>query len=321
MAETNIEWTDLTWNPTRGCSLASAGCAGCYAMKVAHRFSAPGLPYEGLTRLRPHGKGPVWTGEVRLIEDTLTAPLHWKKPRRVFVNSMSDLFHESLTDADIDRVFAVMAASPRHTFQMLTKRADEMLSWSKGAEERVGLAGEKLAAAMGWSHAHEFGKWPLPNVWLGVSVEDQEHAQRRIPDLLATPAAVRFVSAEPLLESIDLRPWLGPDRCQECNGAGEDAASGWCPACEGTGNYQGPGAARGIDWLIVGGESGPKARPFEIGWALSLLATTRASNTAFFMKQIGDNPTLRGTPQLITSPKGGNLLDMPAALRVREFPR
>lgn len=321
MAETKIEWTDVTWNPTRGCSLASPGCAGCYAMAFAHRFHGPGQPYEGLTRLRTNGKGPVWTGEVRLIEDAILEPLHWKKPRRIFVNSMSDLFHESLADADIDRVFAVMAATPRHTFQVLTKRADEMLSWSKGAEKRVRLACEKLADAM---HCRTDGftlTWPLPNVWLGVSVEDQEHAQRRIPDLLATPAAVRFVSAEPLLESLDLRPWLGPDRCQECNGMGENAANGCCPACEGTGNYQGPGASRGIDWLIVGGESGRKARPFEIGWALSLRAQSRASSTAFFMKQLGDKPTRDGQPQPITSPKGGNFLEMPEALRVREFPR
>lgn len=136
--QTSIEWTDVTWNPVRGCSLVSAGCANCYAMKQAHRFSGAGKPYDGLTELGP--QGPRWTGKIQLVEEALDAPLHWKKPRRIFVNSMSDLFHEDVTNKFIASVFGVMAACPHHTFQVLTKRPDRLRQWFGWVEsKRSGL--------------------------------------------------------------------------------------------------------------------------------------------------------------------------------------
>lgn len=169
-----IEWTDRTWNPIRGCSLVSPGCTNCYAMRQVHRFDHPGGPYEGLTRMTEHG--PVWTGKVRVVEEALAEPPSWRKPCRVFVNSMSDLFHEGVPAEFIDRVFAVMQLARRHTFQILTKQPHRMA-------------------------LHR----PPANVWLGVSVENQATADERIPLLLQTPAAVRFLSVEPLLEAVDLR--------------------------------------------------------------------------------------------------------------------
>lgn len=185
-ATTKIQWTDRTWNPVRGCSLVSAGCANCYAMKQAHRFSGRGKPYEDLTELGPHG--PRWNGNIMLVPEALEEPLRWKTPARVFVNSMSDLFHEDVPIKFISRVWLTMQLAPQHTFQILTKRPERMLAYMR-------------------EFGHYEGK-PLPNVWLGVSVENQATADERIPLLLQTPAAVRFVSAEPLLSPINLSQWL-----------------------------------------------------------------------------------------------------------------
>jgi protein gp37 len=244
---TKIEWTDATWNPIRGCTRVSEGCRNCYAEAVAARFSGPGLPYEGLARPTP--AGPRWTGEVRLIEKHLGDPLRWAKPRRIFVNSMSDLFHERLEDDTIDRIFAVMAECPQHTFQVLTKRPQRMLDYlgnGGGAHLRI------------WCRAGEPATmpWPLPNVWLGVSAEHQSAADERIPRLLATVAAVRFVSAEPLLGHINLYPFMR--------------------------------LGRGLDWVIVGGESGPNARPMHPDWARSIRDQCLARSVAFFFKQWGE---------------------------------
>jgi protein gp37 len=197
-----IAWTDETWNVLRGCSKVSDGCTNCYAEGMAARFSGPGLPFDGLIR---DGR---WNGTVRLVGDRLTAPLRWRRPRRVFVTSVSDPFHPSVTDDMLDRIFAVMALSPQHTFQLVTKRPERMRGYYAGfhhpsaesrgfnvcawASEEIGITDEQIAA---------IGSTPkgLPNVWLGVSVENQATADERIPHLLATPAAVRFISAEPLL--------------------------------------------------------------------------------------------------------------------------
>src|SRR5690554_696205 len=198
-AATNIEWTDRTWNPTRGCSRVSAGCDNCYAIRQARRQDygprevAPGVrevtategAYHGLTRAR-NGK-PDWSGIVEFVPEKLEDPLRWRKPQRVFVDSMSDLFHESLPWAQIERIFEVMQEAERHTFQVLTKRPDNMRQFM----ER-------------WAFYHE---GPLPNVWLGVSVENQKTADERIPILLKTPAAVRFVSYEPALRPVDFGPF------------------------------------------------------------------------------------------------------------------
>src|SRR5579872_1382756 len=200
MADTKIEWTDKVWNPTVGCSIFSPGCARCYAMKLAHglerRFDMP--KYRGLTKVV--NGNPVWTGEVRLDEAALLQPLKWKRGRRIFVNSMSDLFHESLPDEMIDRVFAVMALCPQHTFQCLTKRAERMQKYIAEivADQQLGLNRFGIAALATGLHgpAGSLPLWPLPNVWLGVSAERQQEADERIPHLLETPAAVRFISAE-----------------------------------------------------------------------------------------------------------------------------
>ena len=183
--KSSIEWCDATWNPIRGCSMVSHGCTNCYAMKVAHRFSGTGMAYDGLTKMT--SAGPVWNGKITLVPKLLDQPLRWRRPRKIFVNSMSDLFHENVPDSFIAQVWNVMQNANHHTFQILTKRPERMLSW-------VGK----------W-----FRSWPpLPNVWLGVSTEDQATADERIPLLLKTPAAVRWISAEPLLGPIDIRQYL-----------------------------------------------------------------------------------------------------------------
>ena len=198
---TSIEWTDDTWNPTRGCSRVSEGCRNCYAERVAARFSGAGKPYEGLATMTP--SGPRWTGKVALIEEHLADPLRWRTPRRIFVNSMSDLFHESVPDEWIDRIFAVMAIARDHTFQILTKRPERMREYlEQVSDERdmqrwarwADIAKSPCAAGM-----FDELDWPLPNVHLGVSVEDQATADARIELLLQTPAAVRWASYEPAL--------------------------------------------------------------------------------------------------------------------------
>jgi len=272
-----IEWTDVTWNPTRGCSRVSAGCEHCYAERVAFRFRGPGLPYRGLVRAGSDGK-PHWTGQVVLDETTLLEPLHWRKPRRVFVNSMSDLFHEALTDEQIDRVFAVMALCPQHTFQVLTKRAKRMREYmaagNRADNEGLGYRWCTAAGRILQGLPGEAPGFPLPNVWLGVSAEDQAAADERIPELLATPAAVHFVSLEPLLGPLSIERWVGGQR-----EAGPPGATYGVPASD-------------LDWVIVGGESGPGARPMHPDWARSIrdrcVAAGVVEGVAFFFKQWGE---------------------------------
>jgi protein gp37 len=329
-AATTIEWTDRTWNPTRGCSLVSHGCTNCYAMKQAHRFSGQGKPYEGLTRLGH--SGPTWTGKVRLVPEALDQPRSWRNPSRVFVNSMSDLFHEGLANEDIAAVFGVMAACPQHTFQILTKRPDRMQAWFRWVESQRGpLTVELVKQGGAWprpdsmsaqallclyfaaeQHSVDiapgtFAGWPLPNVWLGVSVEDQATADERIPLLLQTPAAVRFVSYEPALGPVDFSAYL-------------DGSTRWSLAT---------GATK-LDWLIVGGESGTKARPCDVEWLRSAVRQCRAAGVACFVKQLGAYPVLRhgqtdrqslhssGYP--LSDRKGGDWSEWPLDLRVRKFP-
>lgn len=273
----------------------SAGCTNCYAMRQAHRFSKPGQPYAGLTALGP--QGPRWTGMVTLAPDALNAPLHWKRPRRIFVNSMSDLFHEAVPDAFIDHVFSVMASSPRHIFQILTKRPARMQRWMEGFPSR------DREQTISLRH------WPLPNVWLGVSIEDQATAAERIAPLLATPAAVRFVSAEPLLGAVELASYFTIRRF-----GGEDRSQ-W------------------INWVIVGGESGPGARPCDVSWIRTIKEQCQANGVPVFVKQIGSKPIYRNLPpfdgiqflnsggERLKDKKGGDMAEWPADLRVREFPR
>ena len=286
-----IEWTDSTWNPVTGCTKVSPGCANCYAERISKRFKRD-------------------FSEIRVHPDRLAEPLRWRKPRRVFVNSMSDLFHEDIHAGNIYDIFVTMSQAFPHTFQILTKRPTRM--------KRLV---EYFAASSRWY------KWPLPNVWLGVSVEDQKRADERIPLLLQTPAAVRFVSCEPLLGPIHI-PGLHacPQECTEKDGFH-------------------PGPLPGLDWVIVGGESGPNARPMDLAWAGSIVAQCKAAGVPCFVKQLGAHPfDLTELDQDIDNPppgtawsvrtetrnhayyrlrdhKGGDPSEWPEDLRVREYPR
>ena len=308
--KSKIEWTDATWNPLRGCTPVSEGCRRCYAAKVASRF-----PWGARV-----AKGGKWLGNVEFVESALTAPLRWRTPRRIFVNSMSDLFHDAVPDEWIDRVFAVMALAPRHTFQILTKRPERMRAWATG---RVGLEtresevareaehvgkivwdgrgsdpakyGTVCGGAGDVSNRRAWPGWPLRNVWLGVSVEDQATAEERIPLLLQTPAAVRFVSFEPLIA--DLRDFR----------------------------------MDGIAWAIFGGESGSGARSCNIDWIRGGMATCRHYGTAIFVKQLGARPywcdpsarseyDVGGGEIELRDRAGADPAEWPEDLRVREFP-
>ena len=287
---TKIEWTDTTWNPVRGCSIVSPGCTNCYAMKQAHRFSGPGGAYEGLTTLT--NGGPVWTGDVRLVPEALSAPLRWRKPRRVFVNSMSDLFHENVPDTFIDQVFAVMALCPQHTFQVLTKRPKRMrryLTAPKVLFEIDSVSIQMLSKRTGQTVVNLPRRdWPLPNVLLGVSVENQATADERIPLLLRTPAAVRFVSCEPLLGAVRIDDiYVDGDVLKPLVGLRWTRTPAHF-ATPGMTVLQPPGPR--IDWVIVGGESGPGARPCDVRWIRSVVGQCKAAGTACFVKQIGAQP-------------------------------
>ena len=265
-----IEWTDATWSPTVGCAKVSPGCDNCYAIRTAARFQ--GSPaYAGTVHRGQSGLD--WTGTVNSLPDRLDAPLHWREPRRIFVNSMSDLFHDQVPDEFIARVFAVMALAHHHTFQVLTKRHGRMRSLLGDRRWREAIRYH----ALGFDQTDQLGTdgiWPLPNVWLGVSVEDQHWADIRIPALLDTPAAVRWISAEPLLGPITLRaPWVGGrigDRAPNAHdllGIGD--------------------ASPPLNWVVVGGESGPGARPMHPDWARRLRDQCAAAGVPFFFKQWG----------------------------------
>jgi len=260
---TAIEWTDATWNPIIGCSKVSAGCDHCYAERMARRQHGKGtVGYKDLTD--EHG----WTGKVRLIEDRLAQPTLWHKPRRIFVCSMSDLFHERVTIEMRERVYQVIEACPQHTFQILTKRPERVMAyWLK----------------------------PTNNVWLGVTTENQQAADARIPLLLQCPAAVRFVSLEPMLGAVDLRSWLWRGR-QPGLVVGPMSAI----PMHGT---KGASGVWGLDWVIVGGETGPGARPVQPDWARDVRDQCKAAGVPFFFKKISskeptpDDLTIREYPK------------------------
>lgn len=358
-ATTSIQWTEKSWNPVRGCSIVSPGCVNCYAMKQAHRFSGVKQLPEGGFKSGPYFEltkqtkaGPQWTGRVVTVEDALLEPLSWREPKRVFVNSMSDLFHEDVPFEFVDRVFAVMALAPRHTFQILTKRAERMLDYFTGPMgfsltrrgRVIGVAWEMLGHRPLHKYKHEGitrRTWPLPNVWLGVSAEDQQRADERIPLLLQTPAAVRFVSAEPLLDRLDLTPWIPAD---------------WSPTLR-LFKYSPVKSKPWIDWGIVGGESGPGARRCSAQWVRAIVRQFKAAQRPLFVKQIGafvidrndagfDGCEPRSWPSAIEERdaveenvngfreeyqgadvrvrlldrKGGDINEWPEDLRIRQFP-
>lgn len=308
----NIEWTDETWNPLAGCSKVSEGCRNCYAMKMAQRIAAAAdarvakgetctarqEAYRLVTKRTNDELAtplPQWNNVVVPIPEALEEPYGWKQPRLVFVNSMSDLFHEDVPFKFIAEVFTTMAQTFQHTYQVLTKRPRRMLeffAWNYQGMSRREAEADWLAS------------WP--NVWLGVSVENQEQADERIPLLLQVPAVVRFLSCEPLLGPIDLNSLpYSPDRMYRSS----------------------------IDWVIVGGESGHDARHCGTGWIRGIIEACKANGTACFVKQVGSRPVSRkiGEPLGDTSHgcdrwtlidrKGGDMSEWPEDLRVREFPK
>lgn len=332
-ANTSIEWTDRVWNPVRGCRRVSRGCERCYAERVAHRFGGPGQPYEGLTRIT-NGR-PQWTGKITLVESALTEPLKWRKPCRVFVNSMSDLFHEGVSNEFIDQVFAVMALCPQHTFQVLTKRPERMKQFVQsiidGERQICSAAVERADSVLGGFVAmHALKRTPealdppyrpLPNVWPGVSVEDLATADARIPLLLETPAAVRFVSYEPALGPVDFT--------RLCTGGTVefDALHGGALIRHQAELPREPVKIDGLNWVIVGGESGAGARPFDVQWARDMIRQCREAGVACFVKQLGARPYQSperdggtGFNIRLNDPKGGIMDEWPLDLRVREFP-
>jgi protein gp37 len=273
---TKIQWADATWQPTRGCQIVSPGCTNCYAMKMASRLEAMGQPhYRGLTQ---HTKaGAVWTGEVRSSsQGVLEQPLRWARPRRIFVDSMADLFAEGVADDWIDRAFAVMALAHWHTFLVLTKRPERMRRYFAGIPEAPFVPGARDALIEGEAQkiyhqrtGQDPSEWmgihpPLPNVWLGTSAEDQRRADERIPHLLVTPAAKRFVSLEPLLGPIDAVDYLvAPPR---------------------------------LDWIITGGESGSGARPANPQWFRDIRDQCALAGVAYFHKQNGEWASVSEVP-------------------------
>lgn len=344
--KSQIEWTDATWNPVTGCTKVSPGCAYCYAEGVADRFWAK--QYAAV----PDGIGSdanyVSTWRPRRFTDLLThddrldQPFRWRKPRRTFVNSMSDLFHEAVPDKFIDQVLAVMALAPQHQFQVLTKRAVRMRDYflsqpSGGRQQAVVKAAVSLlpeGARVPWLANYD-GVWPLQNCWLGVSVENQRMADERIPLLRQTVAAVRFLSCEPLLEALDIRAYLEGDEEHGTPFSGAPTVGGcvkWTPP---------------VDWVIVGGESGPQSRRCDLVWIRSIVEQCKAAAVPCFVKQLGANvvdseylvgvfaPEDRRTPKkpdgaggvmamanlvLLHDRKGGDPNEWPHDLRVREWP-
>jgi len=260
-----IPWTDTTWSPVTGCTKVSQGCKNCYAEReVKSRWSKnPKSVFYG----RPFT-------DIQCHPDKLEQPLHWKKPKKVFVCPRGDLFHPEVPDRFIDQVFAGMAWSPQHTFQVLTKRPDRMMEYMSNGGRPGRIDGNRAFLAA----ADQVTTWPLPNVWMGVSIEDQESANERIPLLLKTPAAVRWISAEPILGAVDLHQWLGIDRRSQAH------------------TWERGGVNQGISWVVAGGESGPHARPMHPDWVRTLRDQCKAADVPFNFKQWGEwSPDWNGT--------------------------
>ena len=276
---TKISWTDASWPVMTGCTHLSEGCNHCYAAKLTSGRLKHLPAYEGLAE---HG---MFNGQVRLLPDRLDWPLHWRKPRKIFVADMGDLFHDGVPDRYIARVFGVMARAPQHTFQVLTKRHSRMRSLLNNAEWVWSMQCAALEHGFTVPGGIELNPqhipWPLPNVWLGVSAENQRWADIRIPALLDTPAAIRFVSAEPLLGPIRMRASLMAGAALE--------------------------PRDGINWVIAGGESGPGHREMDPGWLESIVTQCRNAGTAVWVKQD-------------SGPRAGQQGRIPDDLWIQEFP-
>lgn len=312
MNKTAIQWTDLSANTIRArnkatnkvgwhCVMVSPGCANCYSHTLNGRFGTH-LPYAKASK-----------GRVDLFLDTkpLEKLRKLKKPSRVFLNDMTDMFADFVSDEWLDTMFGYMALSWQHTFQILTKRADRMRKYisDPATQERV-LVKAVLCSGESWCE-YPLMTWPLANVWLGVSCEDQKRADERIPDLLGTPAAIRFLSLEPLLGSIDLADLPG--------GQNAIATISVTPGPDGCG-IQTP-CKPPIDWAIVGGESGPGARPCEVKYIGDIVRDCKDAGVPVFVKQYGSNPIFYGSPIKLKDKKGGDPEEWLESLRVREFPK
>lgn len=319
-----VERQGYTWNPTRGCSAVSSGCLNCYAGTSAIRFSGPGLYAEGYAKRHRTGRGgAAWTGKVNLLPEKLADPLKVRKPGAIFVNSMSDLFHEALTFEEIAAVVGVIAECPQHLFISLTKRAKRMREWFEWIKKFEGFAGSEVREC--WLQAgarldtprlqlqmRAAMEWPIKNWRIGVSAEDQQRWDERVPELLRCPAVFRFVSAEPLLGPVDIKEIaLGfdagcPGLCScghvhgftRCPNYGSVAGACSDPRCrcelysrpQGSQDGDRGGgsdvAGKGLHQVIVGPESGHGARPMDMDWARSIRDQCQAAGCAFFMKQV-----------------------------------
>lgn len=327
--KTRIQWTEATWNPVIGCRRVSEGCRNCYAERQARRIALmrPGSAYGDVLRFDGMTPLALWNGKAVTMPDRLDQPLRWSKPRRIFVNSMSDLFHEDVSFEYIAAVFGVMAAAPQHTFQVLTKRPQRALAffewlkfpeclgstpWDVCSEHAMHLLDAKAIARS--RLMDPTAPWPSPNVWLGVSAEDQRTADERIPLLLRCPAVVRWVSAEPLLGPVDFWPFFSvTDAHGELSG----------PRCN-------PDGTPSLAWVVMGGESGPGARPYDVAWARSIIAQCREAGVPVFHKQLGDRPVdsvIRWADPdghalgNIHERKGGDMAEWPEDMRVRQWPK
>jgi protein gp37 len=298
-----IEWTEKTWNPLSGCSPVSTGCKNCYAEVMTKRLSkieSTSEKYGGL--LTEKGK---FNGVVKFDEKALLEPLSRKKPTMYFVNSMSDLFHENVPFEWVDKIMAVIALCPQHTFQVLTKRPERMKEYFYGLSQKketddyknIFLQGQIMTRA---ALKSDYIKKPYDNLWLGVSIENQAQADKRITYLLETPAAVRFLSCEPLLEFVNL--------------AGYDGKV-FRPYLDPLSQHENKLCGTGIDWVIVGGESGHNARPMHPDWVRSIRDQCKAANVAFFFKQWGE---YNDKAQKVGKKAAENLLD---GVQYLEFPK
>jgi len=331
----SIEWTDATWQVTLGCERVSPGCDNCYAMRLLHRGLCE--QHKGLTKIRPKGAsrpGVDWNGTVRLQPDVLDLPMRWRKPRRVFVDSLSDLFHRKVPFPFIAAVFGVMLATPRHTYLLLTKRDPrpfyEWLTATAGARNEVAFCA-MAALSLGVDLVDGKATWPPRNVHLGASVENRG-ALERLDWILGCPAALHWASFEPLLEDLGgLSLWL-PERADLSYVGPELRAKGYVegPITLSRGNRLG--------WGVIGGESGARSRMFRIEWARSIIEQFRAAGVPPFMKQLGSRPSSvhgratlthggrrslfvdRGHPYEISSSKGKDMHEWPNDLRIRELP-
>lgn len=339
-----VERTGFTWNPTRGCSAVSTGCLNCYAGMIATRFSGEGRVFDGYARRHRTGRGgAAWTGKVDLLPSKLCDPLKVRHPGAVFVNSMSDLFHPELSFEDIAAVVGVIAASPHHLMMTLTKHAKRMRGWFEwiveGRQHPAARCASEAAATLassdivprravlelsGSSEMYpEDLSWPLANWRIGVSAEDQQRWDERVPELLRCPAAFRFVSAEPLLSRIDV------EQGSEIRGgvggslnplSGEWWAATGCPYEDFRSKESGPA----IDQIILGGESGPLARACRFEWIDSIVSQCKAADCSVFIKQGGSNAfweELAGQPLrwFMKHNKGGDPTEWPLGLD--RFPR